>query len=174
MENLSFFERYSNLLTLIVSILALVVSIISLYFSYFINTKTKVSVKCHLVSDGEYKVKKNKTRIFISFPTKCHVKNIGFRRVDIVEVRTAHTLDGKYETFPLNNSEPKDWELVDNLKINGNELKKPTTIEVGSQAIVELNLNYPIISSNLGNIIKQQIEDCGINNIKSRNDLESC
>lgn len=156
-------------------VLAVIISIISVFYTYTENKRlleTKFSVNCNLVHNGSISVIEHRNEIAVQFQTKCYVRNIGLRRADIVDARTALMYNGENSYISIDR--PEWWESVSDLKINGNEFNSSFKIEPGSQATVDLKLNYLIDSSEMGKRVENIIRTCGIDKISSKISLEKC
>ena len=86
-------------------------------------------------------VAQEKDTVSVGFDVKCAVRNLGNRSADLVDARTALLFDGKLPYTP--DPTPRAYEAAGVVLVNGEKFDRPVTIQPGSQANVEMRVQFP-------------------------------
>ena len=111
-------------------------------------------------------------RFSVAFATRCAVRNVGQKPVELVEVRSGLTLRSTLLRDPKNSPQP--FENASHVKVNDALLSKPIAIQPGGQATVEALISFSTLA-NEANGVKQLLSDCNSKGkINMPASLESC
>ena len=153
--------------------LALTIFVLALtQYQLYTQSRSIVVVNCWLADSKEVNVSFDTDRFSVAFATRCAVRNVGAKPVEITEVRSGLTLRSKLISEPKNISKP--FESASQVKVNDAPILKPVAIQPNSQATVEAFIHFSTLA-NETNKVKQLLAECtSQNKIEVSDALEAC
>jgi hypothetical protein len=129
-------KEHSWLINLSLTLLVFVIT----QYQLHLHSQAIVVAECRLSDKKHIEISLEKDRAVVGFATRCAVRNVGSKTVDLVEARTGLTIAGHLIHMPT--PAAQESELTRSVVVNGESFIKPVALQPGGQATVDLILNF--------------------------------
>jgi len=119
-----------------------VISLLVVQFQLWRQSQTVFGAECSMAQGQPASLVSETTNsVSIALGVKCAVRNLGNRAADLVDARTALLFDGVLAYTP--EPTPREYEAAGVVIVNDERFTRPVTIQPGSQANVEMRVQFP-------------------------------